>query len=270
MPKTIVVASPKGGVGKTTTVINLSTSLAIAKKNVLIVDMDPQGATSIGLGYGNGKIVKSLSDVMSDEKQIFKAVYPVIFNNMFILPCKLTTELQEKQLLENSKNIFRFKSALFNLVLNRKWLIDYILIDTPPTINNLTISALIAADSVLIPLQCGLFSLEATKKIIKTIKTIKSSFNPLLNIEGILVTFFENGTKLSRQILSELPVSCRKYLFHTTIKKNCALGYSVLKHRPVALVDFYSSGAQAYFSLASEIIRKNNDDVEDPGRFFYI
>lgn len=270
MCKIIAISNPKGGVGKTTTVINLASSLAIAQKRVLVVDLDPQGATSSGLGFGNGKVTQSLPEVFLNEHTIFKAIYPAIFDNMYLLPCKITNMEQEKQLLENAKNIFRLKTALFNLVLHHESFYDYILIDTPPNTNSLTLGALVAANSVLIPLQCGRYALDATRKLIQTIAMVKKTTNPNLEVEGILLTFFEKNTRLTRQVLEEIPQEYRKYLFKTIVNKNSAIGYAVFKQRPVALVDFNSSGAQAYFSLASEILRKNNGVNGDSSRYFYI
>ncbi len=270
MTKIMTVANPKGGVGKSTTVINLAASLAIAQKNVLVIDMDPQGSTSAGLGFHNGKIKSSLFEVLNSEALITDGIHQAILDNLQIVPMKLDGLDQEKVLLDVTKNIYRLKASLINLILNDQYQYDYIIIDTPPTINNLTLGALVASHSVLVPLQCSYFSLDSTRKLFETITMIKNTSNTSLEIEGILVTFYEKGTRLSQKVLEEMPTDYRKHIFNTIIKKNTAIGYAVFKHRPVALVDCYSSGAQGYFSLASEILRRNQQAIREPTELFYI
>jgi chromosome partitioning protein len=270
MPRIIAVTSPKGGVGKTTTVINLAASLAIARKNVLIVDTDPQGSAAEGFGLGDEKIDRWLLHALENEKSISQAMYPAIFDNLKIIPCRPKGDEQEQRYRSVTKDLFLLKSVLKKLLLHSLVEYDFVIIDTPPIINHLTINALVAANSFLIPLQSGLFSLGATKKLFEAIKNVRNMLNPGLEPEGILLTFFEKNTRLSRRTLESIPADLGKYLFDTIVYKNTAIGYSVFMGRPVALVDFYSSGAQAYFSLAGEVIQKNNGSCAPLSEVFYI
>ncbi|MCB0265013.1 MAG: ParA family protein [Calditrichaeota bacterium] len=258
MGKIIAVANPKGGVGKTTTVINLAASLAIAEKTVLIIDCDPSGSISQGLGVPQYAIKHGIFDVFSGSAGFIEAIQQVEFFPQFdILPAGIREHEQEIRLMELAKNRVRMKRLLNGLMTSGRLNYDYILIDTPPSMDDLALGAMYAADSVLIPLQSGFYAINAAERLLGMIERIRKTTNPNLNIEGILLTFSEKGTRATNQALSAAEERFGNLMFDTQIPKNAALGYAAFARRPIALVDVTAPGAQAYLALAEEIIHKN-------------
>ncbi len=257
MTRIIAISNPKGGVGKTTTTINLAASLAIAEKNVLIIDMDPSGAVSTGVGLHRENIRAGIFEIFSGAVRLWETIHPLDFLNIDLIPSNVYTTEQDTRLSEMAKNRIRLKRQLNGLVTVSKMNYDYVLIDTPPMLNDLTLGALLAADSVLIPLQCGYFALKALDRLTEIVERIKKSANPNLEIEGILLNFYEKGTRASLKSASLAKRIFGDLVFKTIIPKNAAIGFAAFQHKPLALVDVTAPGSKAFLALAEEIIRKS-------------
>lgn len=256
MAKIIAIANPKGGVGKTTTTINLGASLAIAEKSVLIIDFDPAGSVSDGLGIHKGDIKCGVFEIFSGTANLLDTIYHLDFLEMDVIPSNVYSSEQEIRLTEMAKNRIRLKRQLSNLLEIRRINYEYILIDTPPLLNDLTVGALLAADSVLIPLQCGHFALKAVDRVLEMIERIKKSANPNLEIEGILLNFYEKGTRVSFMGADKANKAFHSFLFKTVIPKNVAIGYASFLERPAALINITAPGAKAYLELAEELLER--------------
>ncbi len=256
MSRIIAISNPKGGVGKTTTTINLAASLAIAEKNVLIIDLDPSGAVSSGVGLQRENIRAGIFELFSGAVRLWDTIHPLNFLSIDLIPSNVYTTEQDTRLAEMAKNRIRLKRQLNGLVSVGKMNYDYVLIDTPPMLNDLTIGALLAADSVLVPLQCGYFALKALDRLMEIVERIKKSANPTLEMEGILLNFYEKGTRASLKSATLAWEIFDDLVFKTIIPKNAAVGYAAFQHKPLALVDITAPASKAYLALAEEIIRK--------------
>jgi chromosome partitioning protein len=256
-PKVITIANPKGGVGKTTTAINLAASLAIAEKKVLIIDIDPSGMVGTGLGLEQEAIKAGVFEIFSRSSGLLDAIHPCNMLDLDVVPCNVQNPEQETRLAEMAKNRIRLKRQIQEILSLGKKKYDYVIIDTPPALNDLTVSSLLASDSVLIPLQCGFFALKAVERLVGMINRLKSSANPRLEIEGVLLTFYEGGTRVSERSERKAEMIFNDLLFQTKIPKNAAIGFSSFEKKPVAMVEISSKGAQAYLELAQEILAKN-------------
>lgn len=255
MARIIAIANQKGGVGKTTTAINLSSSLAHFSRRVLLIDMDPQGNSSRGLGIDTSLINKCIFDVLLSECDINDAIHKTILDTLDVLPSKFS--LSTFDAVANSSiddQYFSLKNAIKNL--NKEY--DYIIIDCPPSLGLLTFNALNAASSILIPVQCEYFALDAVSQILSTIARIQSSSNPNLEIEGFLLTMFDSKTKLCIDISTEIRGLFKENTFLTQIPRNISVPESNMRGLPVTIYRPSSSGALAYFSLAKEIIDKED------------
>ena len=269
----ITIANPKGGVGKTTTAINLAASLAIAEKSVLMVGMDPNGSLTAGLGLEEGKLNGGIYELFLGTADIKDVIHHSELPNLDIVPCNANTHEQEVRLDQMSKNRILLKRKLNDLVDRDKSSYDYVIIDTPPAVNDLTIAALYAADSLIIPLQTGYFSLKVIDKLLQMVDRIKRGVNPNLKVEGILLNFYEKNTRASQRTQTEARQTYGSLVFETVIPKNTALSYAAFEHKPLVLVDATAPGAIAYLSLAEEFIRRNepvkwrlefDDDFDNP------
>ncbi len=257
MARIIAVTNPKGGVGKSTTVINLAAGLAIAEKRVLVVDVDPQGSSSLGLGFHPDKEKTGIFEIFSGSFMALDPVHSVPFKELSginIIPSNITTNEMETRLMDLATNRVRLKLRLNDILSHHQY--DFVLIDTPPALGDLTISALSAAHSLIVPMQCGYFSLTVMPKLFSLLERLKKSINPGLEIEGVLLNYYEKGTRASQLCVEGAVAQFGKYLFETVIPKNTALGYAQFMGKPLALLDINAPGAVAYLKLADELIDK--------------
>lgn len=253
MGKIIAVANQKGGVGKTTSTINLAASLATLEKNVLVVDADPQANASSGLGVDVKEVDCSLYECIINNTDIREAIYTTDIEGLDIVPSHINLVGAEIEMLqiENRENVVE------RLLAPIKDDYDYILIDCSPSLGLITVNALTAADSVVIPVQCEYFALEGITQLLNTIKIIKSRLNPKLEIEGFLLTMYDSRLRLARQIYDEVKRHFQELVFKTVIQRNVKLSESPSHGLPVILYDADSTGAKNHLSLAKEIIEKN-------------
>jgi len=253
MGKIIALANQKGGVGKTTTTINLGASLAALDKTVLIVDADPQANASSGLGIDVRKLTKSIYECIIDGTDPVEAVLPTEVPNLSIIPSHIDLVGAEIEMLS-----FESREKVLKEVLNKvKDKYDYLLVDCSPSLGLITVNALTAADSVIIPVQCEYFALEGISKLLNTIKIIKSKLNPELEIEGFLLTMYDSRLRLANQIYEEVKKHFGDMVFNTVIQRNIKLSEAPSYGQPVLLYDAESKGSLNHIQLAKELIAKN-------------
>jgi chromosome partitioning protein len=250
MGKITAVANQKGGVGKTTTAINIAASLAAAEKKVLLIDTDPQGNSTSGLGLDKNSTDGSLYDLYIEKKRLEDIIRSTSLENLKIIPSNIELigaelELSTKELRE---------TILRNALDPIKGQYHYIFIDCPPSLSLLTLNALVAADSLLIPMQCEYYALEGISMLLHTYNLIRESFNPSLEIEGILLTMFDGRNTLANQVTDELKKHFGDKVYRTVIPRNVTLAEAPSHGKPVMLYDIRSKGAQSYIELAKEII----------------
>lgn len=253
MGKIIAVTNQKGGVGKTTTAVNLSASLAYKGKRILLVDSDPQGNSTSGVGVEKEQIKYSLYDCLADSDLVQAAIIKTRQKNLSVIPSKNDLSAAEIELAGENDREFILKNAL-STVKNQY---DYIFIDSPPALGMLTINILTASDSVLIPIQCEYYALEGLTQLISSIQTIKKSLNKGLDIEGILATMYDKRTNLSVQVFDEIKNHFPDKVYQTVIPRNVRLSEAPSYGQPILKYDITSSGAEAYFSLAREFLKNN-------------
>lgn len=258
MSKIIAIANQKGGVGKTTTSINLSACLAELGKKVLVVDSDPQGNTSSGLGIDKNNIKSTFYDLLLENTK-FEDTRICInnFEKLDVLPSNIELSGAEIELINKDRREYILKNMLKDI----KEQYDYIIIDCPPSLNLLTINALTAADSILVPLQCEYYALEGLSQLIYTINLVQQKLNPTLQIEGVVFTMFDARTNLSLQVVEEVKQHLGKNVYRSIIPRNVRLSESPSHGLPINLYDKKSKGAEAYMLLAEEVIY--NDEGEE-------
>ena len=253
MGKIIALANQKGGVGKTTTTINLAASLATLEKTVLVVDADPQANASSGLGVNLQEVDCSLYECLVDHADVRDAIYTTDIEGLDIIPSHIDLVGAEIEML-NMENRERMVSKILEPLRGEY---DYILIDCSPSLGLITVNALTAADSIIIPVQCEYFALEGISKLLNTIKIIKQKQNPKLEIEGFLLTMYDSRLRLANQIFDEVKRHFQELVFKTVIQRNVKLSESPSHGLPVILYDADSTGSKNHLALAKEIINKN-------------
>ncbi len=254
MGKIIALANQKGGVGKTTTTINLAASLATLEKTVLVVDADPQANASSGLGVDIKEVETSLYECIIDKTDVRDAIYTTDIDGLDIIPSHIDLVGAEIEMLnlENRENV------MANLLAPIKNDYDYILIDCSPSLGLITVNALTAANSVIIPVQCEFFALEGISKLLNTIRIIKQKLNPKLEIEGFLLTMYDSRLRLANQIYDEVKRHFQELVFKTVIQRNVKVSEAPGHGLPVILYDAESAGAKNHLALAKEIINRNS------------
>ena len=253
MGKIIALANQKGGVGKTTTAINLAASLATLEKSVLLIDADPQANASSGLGVDVKQVECSLYNVLLDHVDAHEAIYVTDINGMDIIPSHIDLVGAEIEMLQ-AKNREQVMKKMMEGIANEY---DYILIDCSPSLGLITVNALTAADSVIIPVQCEYFALEGISKLLNTIKIVKRKLNPDLEIEGFLLTMYDSRLRLANQVLNDVKRHFQGLVFKEVIPRNVKLSEAPGHGIPAILYDADSLGAKSYLRLAQEIIDKN-------------
>lgn len=250
MAKVIAVTNQKGGVGKTTTTINLGTYLAKAKQRVLIVDLDPQGNTSSGLGIDNKNLAQSLYNVIIDGLDPGKVIIRTPFHGLEVLPAAPVLAAAELELVGAGAREFRLRKAITELPY------DYVLIDCPPSLGLLTVNGLVAADSVMIPVQAEFYALEGLGALVTTVQRVKKALNPKLDLLGVLVTMHNGRTTLSTQVYDEVKRHFPDKIFETIIPRNVRLAEAPSHGKPISHYDKWSKGAKSYKQLAGEVIKR--------------
>lgn len=250
MGKVIAVANQKGGVGKTTTSVNLSACLAALDKKVLLIDIDPQGNATSGFGIDKMKIKRSTYDVLVDDVDIVEAILSTQLEQLTILPATIQLAGAEIELVSVMSRETKLKRAIDKI----KYEYDYVLIDCPPSLGLLTINSLTAAHSVLVPIQCEFYALEGLSQLMNTIGLVQKNLNPILELEGVLLTMFDARTNLSLQVVDEVKTHFRQRVYRTIIPRNVRLSEAPSHGLPVIKYDPRSKGAEVYFELAREVI----------------
>jgi chromosome partitioning protein len=252
MARTVAVVNQKGGVGKTTTAVNLGASLAAKGCRVLLVDFDPQGNASSGTGYPRDRIELSIYDALIGDVALTDVIRPTEITTLFVVPANTDLVGAEVELISASGRE-RFLADLLAPVAEQ---FDFILIDCPPSLGVLTLNALVAADSVVVPMQAEYYALEGLSSLIGTIERVKQSFNPRLSLEGVVFCMYDNRTNLSGQVRNEVTAYLGDKVFQTSIPRNVKLSESPSHGKPVLLYDMRCAGAQSYLEFAGEFLAR--------------
>ena len=260
-PRIISLANQKGGVGKTTTAINLGTALAAIGERVLIVDLDPQGNASTGLGIDRRDRRASTYDVLTGEVSLREAVVPTAVPRLFIAPSTMDLSGLELELGHTRDRAFRLRNAIEALNANVSPEADftYVLIDCPPSLNLLTVNAMAASDAILVPLQCEFFALEGLSQLLQTVEQVRSTLNPELSIHGIVLTMYDSRNNLSNQVVADVRQFMGKKVYDTMIPRNVRISEAPSYGKPVLVYDLKCAGSEAYLRLATEVIQRERE-----------
>lgn len=251
MGKVIAVANQKGGVGKTTTSINLSAALGEKGKKVLVIDIDPQGNTTSGFGVDKNNVENTIYELILGDCTIGTSILKEVVKNVDIIPSNVNLAAAEIELIGVEKKEYILKNEV-DYVKNNY---DYIIIDCPPSLNMLTINAMTTADSVIVPIQCEYYALEGLSQLIHTINLVKERLNPDLDMDGVVFTMYDSRTNLSMQVVENVKQNLTQHIYKTLIPRNIRLAEAPSYGKPINLYDPKSSGAEAYAELAEEVIK---------------
>ncbi len=258
-PRVLALTNQKGGVGKTTTTINLATALAACGKRVLIIDLDPQGNASTGLGVGReGRKVTSY-DVLVSDASLAHATIATVVPGMYIIPASLDLSGAEIELVDEPRREYRLRDALAPA----RQEFEFILIDCPPSLNLLTLNALVAADAVIVPLQCEFYALEGLTHLLQTIEKVKLALNPRLSIQGVVLTMYDKRNNLCELVAADVRGHFGPTVYETVIPRNVKVSEAPSHGKPVLLYDLRCAGAQAYIHLAREVLRRERHAISE-------
>ena len=252
--RVLAVSNQKGGVGKTTTAINLGTALAAIGQKVLIVDMDPQGNASTGLGVPRETRRITIYDVIVDDRSADEAAVPTTVPGLHIIPADADMSGVEIELSQADRRSFRLRDSLARQGADGPTRYDYVLIDCPPSLNLLTLNAMAAADAVLVPLQCEFFALEGLTQLMKTIEMVRQSLNPTLEIQGLVLTMYDRRSALSGQVAADVRAHFGDTVYEAVIPRNVRVAEAPSYGKPVLIYDLKCTGSQAYLQLAKEVV----------------
>lgn len=258
MAKIVAFVNQKGGVGKTTSAVNLAASVAAKGFRVLLVDIDPQGNATSGLGVNKREVKNSSYDIIINAMPVENIMIHTEFKNLWLVPSSMNLAGAELELVDMAHREAKLKNSL-SLV---KGIFDFIFLDCPPSLGLITLNGLCAADTVLVPIQCEYYALEGLSQLISTIRTVKRMYNPRIDMEGVLMTMFDNRLNLTHQVVEELKKFFPQKVYSTVIPRNVKLSEAPSFGLPIIYYDKKSKGAEAYDQLADEFIRKNGKEVE--------
>jgi chromosome partitioning protein len=261
MPKILAVANQKGGVGKTTTAINLATALAASGQSVLLLDLDPQGNASTGLGLSRNDRRTGTYHLLSQQADLAAVVRPTGIADLSIIPAEPGLAGAEIELVGEPRREYRLRETIRTPAAAA---FDYVLLDCPPSLGLLTLNGLVAADSVLVPLQCEFFALEGISQLVHTIDLVRRVLNPTLRLQGIVLTMFDRRNNLSDLVAADARGFFGEQVYETVIPRNIRVSEAPSHGKPVLLYDFRSPGAQAYVRLASELLHREGKRMESP------
>jgi chromosome partitioning protein len=255
-PRVLVVANQKGGVGKTTTAINLGTALAAIGEPTLVVDIDPQGNASTGLGVSRNDRKLTTYDVLVGDAKLADAVMPTKIPRLSLVPSTVDLSGAELELIHMQRRNFRLKDSLEEYSVHGQSAFSYVLIDCPPSLTLLTVNAMVAADAIVVPLQCEFFALEGLSQLLKTIELVRVNLNPSLEIQGIILTMFDKRNRLSDQVAADVRANMGDMVYNTVIPRNVRISEAPSHGLPALVYDLRCPGSQAYIKLAGELVQR--------------